>query len=265
MTRHVKAMTSYRVTLRNKFASVVRNALGVLRGIGMLGRTVQCPCCGWHQRAFRPWDPSDESDPNTVCARCGSQSRHRMLHLFLREYLREHDIHSIAHFAPESYLSRLINSPESSWVCHFDLTRCDVDVRADIARLPVKGATFDLIICNHVLEHIFDDVAALRELMRVLREDGCAIVTVPVNESLQETYEDPDAVTPEQRLRLFGQVDHVRVYGGDVLTRLQQSGAGIECLEYGKVLGEDMCRRHGLVPDEPLYLCMKSQSRRRDP
>jgi SAM-dependent methyltransferase len=171
---------------------------------------------------------------------------------------RETDIleakRDIAHFAPEELFSDLVRrgAGDRRYV-RIDLRSPLADVHADLCALPFRAAEFDAVICNHVLEHIPDDRAAMQELRRILRPDGIAILMVPFQPD-RPTHEDRTVVDPEQRTALFGQFDHVRLYGGDYLDRLRDAGFDVDCQLYWKSLGEDEAIKYGLQRDEYLII-----------
>jgi SAM-dependent methyltransferase len=158
--------------------------------------------------------------------------RHRILWLFLQ---RETDIltqpRSILHLAPEGVLSSLLQRPNIEYVSG-DLEPGRAMEVMDITALPCPDHTFDTVICNHVLEHVPGDVAAMREIRRVLRPGGVAIMQHPIDSSLAKTYEEPTIVTPEARLQAYGQEDHVRLYGRDFPDRLVAAGFQITVRRY---------------------------------
>jgi SAM-dependent methyltransferase len=110
-----------------------------------------------------------------------------------------------------------------------DLAQRWVSVKLDVMMVPFPAESFDLVICNHVLEHVCDDRAAMRELCRVLRPGGRAVLQVPIARALATTLEDPTAVTEADRIRMFGQRDHVRLYAAsDCMRRLENAGVRVE-------------------------------------
>jgi SAM-dependent methyltransferase len=164
--------------------------------------------------------------PNAKCPRCGSLERHRALWIYLTDHSTLLAVPpEILHMAPEPSIERALRALPG-----VRYTAADLDperrgiIRADITALPFADASFDLILCNHVLEHVPADRAAMSELFRVLRPGGTAIIQNPVDARRAVTYEDPNVVTPEDRLREFGQRDHVRVYGRDFRERLTATG-----------------------------------------
>ncbi|HJR66837.1 MAG TPA: methyltransferase domain-containing protein [Gemmatimonadaceae bacterium] len=125
------------------------------------------------------------------------------------------------------------------------------DVLADLTRLPWADDTFDVLMCNHVLEHIPDDLRAMDELFRVLRPGGWGLVLVPFSPS-RPTSEDPTVTAPEDRQRLFGQADHVRRYGREYTDRLWKAGFDVSYGIYASSLGDGLAAYYGL--DEAEYL-----------
>ncbi|MEO5924520.1 MAG: methyltransferase domain-containing protein [Bryobacteraceae bacterium] len=162
---------------------------------------------------------------------------------------------SVLHFAPEKSLKKVLaNQPHLRYITT-DL--CEpTDVNMDITRLAIPNDTFDAILCSHVLEHIPDDAAAMRELHRVLKPNGLAILQVPLDMQREHTYEDFSITDPAERRKHFGQEDHVRMYGRDYKTRLQAAGFQVNVDSYVKTLGPDKAKRYGLM-EEDLYLCTK--------
>lgn len=224
-----------------------------LRALALHGNAVECPCCGGRFRRFV--EAGERFD--RLCPRCGSRDRHRALWLYLRERMgiEEAQHLRLLHFAPENALARRLSSLPS-----VDYTTADLDpgaamVAADITALPFDGASFDAILCIHVLEHVEDDRAAMRELRRVLAPGGWAIVMVPLDLDRAETYEDPAITSPEDRRAEFWQADHVRLYGRDLADRLRTAGFEVEVDEWVRHLPPESISRYGLFPHEDMYVC----------
>jgi len=159
--------------------------------------------------------------------------------------------------APEkAFISRLKKLP------HLDYISCDLEsplaeVKADICDLPFADASFDWILCNHVLEHIPNDTKAMQELYRVLKPGGKALLQVPLNSNLAETFEDDSIVEKAERTKVFGQYDHVRVYGKDYFDKLRQIGFEVSEIQFGKSLTEAERLRYAVTKDEYIPLCLR--------
>jgi SAM-dependent methyltransferase len=143
---------------------------------------------------------------------------------------------------------------------HLEYVSADIasplaDVWMDLTRAPWRDASFDVIFCNHVLEHIPDDRAAMAELVRILRPGGWAVLLAPYWPE-KETIEDPSA-SPEERLRRFMQVDHVRLYGSDYPVRLNEAGFDVESEVYADRVGPTLASRYGLQVGEVLVVGRK--------
>jgi SAM-dependent methyltransferase len=168
----------------------------------------------------------------------------------------------VLHFAPEGAIrDRLAALPGIAHTTS-DLEARDVDVTADITALPFEDGSFDLILCSHVLEHVPDDRAAMREMQRVLAPGGVAIVQSPVDHASPLTYEDPSVVEPAERLAHFSQPDHVRVYAPDLLDRLEAAGFAVQLDRYAERFAPDEVERFGLAPrfmslHNELYICRR--------
>jgi SAM-dependent methyltransferase len=164
----------------------------------------------------------------------------------------------VLHVAPERGIAEWLTRRSVVEYLAGDLTPERYDfvpaVRVDVARLQFADAQFDLLICNHVLEHVPDDRLAMRELFRVLRPGGQAILQVPISDALTLTREDPAVTEPHERERMFGQADHVRIYGRDYSDRLSAAGFVVEVVNPGDRWGGETVHRLRLDPKERLYI-----------
>jgi SAM-dependent methyltransferase len=227
-----------------------------LRAAGRLlysGDGVECPCCGSRYRRFAPL-----SVPDRRCWSCGSLERDRLLWLLLdrRPEMLKPGMR-ILHVAPERALRpRLSALPDVRYICG-DLDARYAGHRVDVTVLDFPDGSFDAILCNHVLEHVPDDRRAMRELRRVLAAGGWAILLVPLVERAC-TDEDPELADRAERIRRFGQHDHVRQYGRDYVDRLQEAGFVVSEERLEHELDDAAAQRYRLrnpVRMEPLYVC----------
>jgi SAM-dependent methyltransferase len=187
-----------------------------------------CPICESRFPRFRRAVP--ERRDRGVCPACGSRQRHRLLWLYLQNETSLSDQSgTVLHFAPELGLSQWLERMLPGRYVTADLAP-GADLRLDLQALDLPAASIGVVLCVHVLEHVGDDRAALRELHRVLAPGGWGIVQVPIFG--QSTDEDPTVTDPEQRLARFGQRDHVRVYGRDFEDRLREAGFDVEIVMY---------------------------------
>ena len=223
-----------------------------------LGKNVECPVCGREYRKMLPYgrDPVRE---NALCPNCLSLERHRLIWLYLKEktgFFREEI--KFLHIAPElCYIHRF----ES--LTNLDYTSADIEsplakVKMDIHKIPFEDNTFDAAMCNHVLEHVEDDILAIKEIRRVLKPGGWAILQVPfMGKNLKITFEDPSVTSQKEREKVFGQRDHVRIYGQDYAERLRSAGFEVTEDRFIMELSEKMVKRYALPSDEIIYFCKK--------
>ncbi len=188
-----------------------------------------------------------------------SLERHRQMWLYLEN---ETDFftknYRVLHIAPEQEFLRRFKKMRNLDYISADLYSPIVDVKADILNLPFQDNSFDIVICNHVLEHIEDDRKAMSELYRVMKKGGWGIVQVPMKNSLEKTYEDFTIKDPKERRKHFGQYDHVRWYGMDYFDRLKNVGFEAEANFYSRKFSEEEIKRFGLLKNEILPLVFKN-------
>jgi len=224
------------------------------RSLFYRGKRFYCPCCDGSFRKFLSY----HSRENVLCPGCGSLERHRLLYLYFKN---KTDIFTerlkVLHFAPEYIFENLFRKSANVTYTTVDLLAPAVNVTADIMHVPYRSTVFDVVICNHVLEHIPDDRKALQELYRVLRPDGWAVLQVPIDLKLEQTFEDSSVVTPEDRLRFFGQEDHVRQYGRDYIVRLKEAGFSVTVDDYVNTLSPNIVKKYVLDAHEHIYICRK--------
>jgi SAM-dependent methyltransferase len=215
---------------------------------------VECPLCRGTFEAFLPAGRRD----GVICPGCGSRERHRAAWLVLEErpdLLAEAG--SLLHFAPESYVRDVLAATPGLRYITADLVPGRADLPLDVTDLKLPDEAFGAVLCSHVLEHVSDDRAAMRELRRILRPGGWAIVMVPLDIRLESTYEDPEITDPEGRVKAFLQFDHVRLYAPDIAVRLREAGLEVEEVPVAKRVGAEHARRYGLLASDHVFLCRK--------
>jgi SAM-dependent methyltransferase len=218
------------------------------------GDDVRCPCCG---SAFREFAPLGR--PNRLCWTCGSLERDRLLWLLfdrraelLRPGMR------ILHVAPERALRGRLRAVAGAAYVGGDLDARYAEHRLDVTALEFPDESFDAVLCNHVLEHVPDDRRALRELHRVLRTGGWATLLVPLADRAR-TDEDPAVADRGERVRRFGQHDHVRLYGRDYIDRVEEAGLRVDREELDRRVDDEADRRFRLRDPltDRLVLCRR--------
>ncbi|MGV8914598.1 MAG: class I SAM-dependent methyltransferase [Kaistella sp.] len=215
------------------------------------------PIDGKSYRKFLPYGYGKQRE-NALSPGTLSLERHRQMWLYLQN---ETDFftknYKILHIAPEQEFFRKFRKMKNLDYTSADLYSPLVDIKADILDLPFKDESFDIVFCNHVLEHIEDDTKAIRELYRVMRKGGWGIIQVPLKNSLEKTFEDFSIREPKERQKHFGQYDHVRWYGMDYFERLQKVGFEVDVNYYSRTFSAEERKKFGLLENEILPVVHK--------
>ena len=221
------------------------------------GNTHTDPIDGKSYRRFLPYGYAKVRE-NALAPGPLSLERHRLFWLYLKN---ETTFFSaplrVLHFAPEQAFVQKFKKQKNLTYTTTDLNSPIADVKADICDLPFKDNSFDFIICNHVLEHIPDDTKAMQELYRVLAPAGTAVVQVPYDAKREITFEDNTITDQSERTRIFGQYDHLRVYGMDYFKKLSSIGFNVNALDYTRGISSDDIERYRLCKGELLPVCKK--------
>ncbi len=194
---------------------------------------------------------------NALCPGTFSLERHRLLWLYLK---KETDFfnsnNKILHFAPEQCFHKFFKSFFKNYTTT-DLNSPIVDIKADICNLPFNDNSFDYILCNHVLEHIYDDEKAMKEIYRVLNKNGIAILQVPIDINNNYTHEGRDIDNKQDRNKLFGQYDHMRMYGLDYFKKLKNIGFKVKNENYLSNISQDEKDKYSLHNAGSIPVCIK--------
>jgi len=271
MKAFVKNLIPYQI------ADTLKEAKQSIESLFFSGNEYECPFCGGKYRKLLP---GGEKLPffkdnkiigggrraNMLCPRCHSTDRDRLIYFYLNSntLLSKPNI-SLLHIAPEPSLKKYLKKFSNiTYTCGdkfekgYDGFYYDKDTLSlDLTSLPFSDNSFDIIICNHVLEHIVNEKKALNEIYRVLNPDGWAILQVPVASELAQTIEN-NADSDEKRASLYGQRDHVRLYGLDYLSRLKKHGFNVK--DWSPVLQSDpkLLNRYAINALEKVFIASKS-------
>jgi SAM-dependent methyltransferase len=234
----------------------LRPARSALEGVFYAGHGRFCPVCGKSSRRFKPGGVVPRDDAQ--CVHCGSLERHRLVWLFIQKKTNLLDGKSkkMLHVAPELCLEPRFRKHLGVNYLTADLLGPSAMVVMDITDIHYADQSFDVIYCSHVLEHVQDDRRAMREFYRVLKNDGWAILLVPVTS--ERTFEDPSIIDPRERFKIFGQTDHVRRYGPDYVDRLREAGFNVEITRVCDLVNDEEATEMGLASDNgQIYYCTK--------
>ncbi|HRI79668.1 MAG TPA: methyltransferase domain-containing protein [Cyclobacteriaceae bacterium] len=245
--------------------NIPRKYLQLFSGIGLKvvgvfysGQAVSCPICHHHYRSFLPYGRINPR-PNALCPSCLSLERHRLIWLYLntRTNFFSQPL-DVLHIAPEHcFMERFENQHKEKYITA-DIESPLAKVKMDIHKMPFNDSHFDVVLCNHVLEHVKDDIQAISEIKRVLRPGGWAILQIPFFSPVPEiTFQDDSITSLVEREKIFGQSDHVRKYGRDYPLRIASTGLQVIEDDFVKSLSEKEVNQYGLMKGEIIYKAIK--------
>lgn len=230
----------------------------------------QCPFCNLVTESFESFGVDEPvfhelqvvgggRRGNAKCPQCGSLDRERLIYLYL---IRETSVfcgtyHRILHIAPEQRLGQLLEDNQRKQYVSGDRNERRSMIKLDITSAPLRSNTFSIVICNHVLEHVVKHQDALAEIYRVLVPGGLAILQVPIARGLRHTIGGDEVLSMHDRLKRFGQRDHVRLYGADYPAIIETVGFHVEKLRPCELWGENVVTQFGLIPEEQLIIAHK--------
>jgi SAM-dependent methyltransferase len=240
---------------------IPRKYLQLFSGVGLkalglfyIGNKVECPICESQYRQFLPYGRIS-TRPNALCPNCLSLERHRLIWLYLKQKTNFFTARlNVLHIAPEPCFMKPFESQHRDGYITADIESPLAKVKMDIHQIPFKENHFDVVLCNHVLEHVKDDIKAMSEIKRVLKPGGWAILQVPFFSPVPDvTFEDNSITDAREREKIFGQDDHVRMFGRDYSKRIQRAGLMAEENDFAVWQSE----RYGLQRAEIIYLGRK--------
>ncbi len=221
------------------------------------GDTYTDPIDGKSFKSFLPYGYGKQRN-NALSPSTLSLERHRMLWLYLKNETNFFTAElKVLHFAPEQAFYKRFRKLKKLDYTTTDLNSPLADVKADICNLPFKDNEFDVILCNHVLEHIPDDTKAMQELYRVLKSGGMGVFQIPQDLSRETTFEDNSITDKKERAKIFGQYDHVRIYGKDYFDKLRYIGFKVEEVNYTSKLSKEDITRYCLAKGEIIPVVRK--------
>ena len=217
------------------------------------------PIDGKSFRKFLPYGYVKQRE-NALSPSTLSLERHRLMWLFLKyntTFFTAAKKLKVLHIAPEQCFLDIFRKQQNLNYITSDLESPIADVKADICDLPFKENEFDVVFCNHVLEHISNDTKAMQELYRVLKPGGFGIFQIPQDLSKAITFADNTITDRKERAKLFGQYDHVRVYGRDYFDKLRSIGFKVDEVDYTKKITLEKIEEFCLMQNEILPVCYK--------
>ena len=224
-----------------------------------LGSKYYCPCCKGHFRKFLPYGRI-KPRYNVLCPKCLSLERHRLIWLYLENKTTLFsDELKMLHFAPEQCFQSNFKSMSNLNYITADIESPLAMMKMDITDIPLENNSVDVILCNHLLEHVEDDRKAMKEMCRILTTNGWAIIQPHIDTARSVTFEDPSVTSPEEREKLFNQNDHVRVYGSDYKDRLVEAGFTVHIEDYLNDVDEKELEKYALESNRQIYLCKRKR------
>ena len=238
-----------------RLSIVARPILALL----LKGNTFTDPIDGKSFRMFLPYGYGTQRN-NVLSPSTLSLERHRLLWLYLQnetDFFTAKEKKNVLHFAPEQEFYKRFKKQKNIQYTTTDLFSPLADVKADICNLPFEDNQYDVLFCNHVLEHIPDDTKAMQELYRVLKPGGMAILQIPQDLNRAATFSDDSITDEKERAAIFGQYDHVRVYGRDYFDKLRTIGFTVVEEDYTKKINPELVTQYCLAPGEIIPVCFK--------
>lgn len=249
---------------------VTREKIKTIEEIEGKGKNMYCELCksypivwkyiGEDNNIFKTKEIVGASRRRGRCPVCGSSDRERFVYHIIKKYteLLDGKKHRVLHFAPEYMLSKKLQLFCREAYITADIVPGRGDVIADITCLPFADEQFEYIICNHVMEHISEEGQAFSEMRRCLLVKGILILTVPICWE-EKTYDDKEIITEKDRIMYYGQKDHVRLYGNDIVKRIERFGFNVNMYLCNEVVDEEKRKKFGFIPKDAVFLCRRME------
>lgn len=216
------------------------------------GNKYSCPICKGNFSKFL------KENYTSDCPKCGAGSRHRALYLYLENKTSFFNSNlKLLHFAPEYCFHKRFDKMKNIEYFSADINSTRAKLNIDIRKIPFKNEIFDVVLSCYVLEVIDDDIMAMKELYRILKPDGWSIHNVPIDNSLNKSFENSEIKSYEDKIKYFGRWDHTRIYGLDYVERLKSVGFDVTVIKVSEFVEENAIKKYHLNKDEQMFLCKK--------
>lgn len=223
------------------------------------GNKVECPVCGKSFRKFLSYGSDVAHRENVLCPYDLTLERHRAIWLYLKnktDFFTKENL-KVMHIAPEQCFHGKFKKQKNLDYTTGDLVSPIADLHFDLHDIPLEDNQYEVIFCNHVMEHVKDDLRCMQELLRIMKPGGWGIMQVPIDSSRTETYEDWSITSPEEREKHFWQKDHVRLYGLNYADRLREAGFEVDVVDLSLDYSEGEFARFRIPKSEQLYVVRK--------
>ena len=223
------------------------------------GNKVECPVCEKSFRKFLSYGSDVAHRENILCPYDLTLERHRVMWLYLKrhtDFFTKPNL-KVMHIAPEQCFHGRFKKQKNLDYTTGDLMSPIADLHFDLHHIPLEDNTYEVIFCNHVMEHVKDDLQCMKELYRIMKPGGWGIMQVPIDASRTETYEDWSITDPKEREKHFWQYDHVRLYGLNYPKRLEEAGFKVDIIDFSKELPTETFERYRIPKSELLYVVRK--------
>jgi SAM-dependent methyltransferase len=254
-------MGLYRFALQNLPRTfLIRASYGfrLFAPILLKGRNVECPICKNQFKRFLSYGSKKAQRPNVLCPYCLSLERHRLLWLYLNQKTNFFTAPlKVLHIAPEQCFYHRFKRLKNIEYVTGDLESPLAQHHFDLHDIPFDDHSFEVVLCNHVMEHVEDYHQCMTELHRVMKPGGWAIMQVPIDHSNEKTYEDMNITSPAEREEHFWQKDHLRLFGRDYPKKLEEAGFKVRCDEFAADMDKELSEKFRLQQKEIIYFAQK--------